>query len=356
MKQRDLGSPDVWRYSQERAVRNRAARRRNDRVRRITVPLVVAAATAGISTPNIAQAHKNRAAAKTKAAPLRILRLGTIGTDVAHLQRALGVVIDGVFGRLTERAVKRYQHRHGLLVDGQVGPHTRAALRAERRGSERVDILRLGSAGAEVVSLQRRLGVAADGVFGRQTLRAVHAFQANHGLLADGQVGAQTRAALHLAEGTMAKVQTKKHHHHDGQGGSGQGSAGAGGQAGAGSGIVGQRVVAIAKRYLGIPYRWGGASPSTGFDCSGLTMYVYAKVGISLAHYTGSQWNTGRHVSRSQLRPGDLVFFTPSLGHMGMYIGGGRFIHSPHTGDVVKISSLSDSWYSSQYQGAVRVT
>jgi cell wall-associated NlpC family hydrolase len=108
-------------------------------------------------------------------------------------------------------------------------------------------------------------------------------------------------------------------------------------------------------QFLGVPYVWGGASPS-GFDCSGLTMYAYAQVGISLPHFTGAQWTAGPHVSSDQLAPGDLVFFTPSLGHMGMYIGGGSFIHAPRTGDVVKISSLSDPWYVSQYQGAVRVT
>jgi peptidoglycan DL-endopeptidase CwlO len=121
------------------------------------------------------------------------------------------------------------------------------------------------------------------------------------------------------------------------------------------NGSLGSQAVQIAMQYLGVPYVWGGASPS-GFDCSGLTMYVYGQLGISLPHYTGSQWTSGPHVSRSDLQPGDLVFFTPSLGHMGMYVGGGSFIHAPHTGDVVKISSLGDSWYSSQYQGAVRVT
>ncbi len=113
-------------------------------------------------------------------------------------------------------------------------------------------------------------------------------------------------------------------------------------------------VVGIAMQYLGIPYVWGGASPS-GFDCSGLTMYVYAQVGVSLPHNAAMQYNTvGVFVSRDQLQPGDLVFFD-GLGHMGMYIGGGQFIHAPHTGDVVKISSLNDSWYAAKYVGAKRV-
>jgi cell wall-associated NlpC family hydrolase/exonuclease VII small subunit len=122
-------------------------------------------------------------------------------------------------------------------------------------------------------------------------------------------------------------------------------SAGSGGR---------QDVVSIALRYLGIPYRWGGSSPSTGFDCSGFTMFVYRQVGISLPHHAASQYRLGRAVSRDSLAPGDLVFFN-GLGHVGIYIGGGRFVHSPHTGDVVKISSLSDSWYASTWVGARRL-
>ena len=83
-------------------------------------------------------------------------------------------------------------------------------------------------------------------------------------------------------------------------------------------------------------------------------MYVYAQVGVSLPHHAASQYNYGVPVSYDQLAPGDLVFFN-GLGHMGIYIGGGQFIHAPHTGDVVKISSLSDSWYAATYVGARRI-
>jgi cell wall-associated NlpC family hydrolase len=110
-------------------------------------------------------------------------------------------------------------------------------------------------------------------------------------------------------------------------------------------------VVGIAMRYLGIPYVYGGSSPS-GFDCSGFVMYVYAQVGVSLPHNAAMQYGYGTPVDRSQLQPGDLVFFN-GLGHNGIYIGGGQFIHSPHTGDVVKISSLS-GWYDSTWVGARR--
>ncbi len=111
-------------------------------------------------------------------------------------------------------------------------------------------------------------------------------------------------------------------------------------------------VVGIAMRYLGVPYVWGGASPS-GFDCSGLVMYVFAQIGVSLPHSTYALYAMGTPVSRDQLQPGDLVFFN-GLGHMGIYIGGGQMIHAPHTGDVVKISSLT-GWYASSYVGARRI-
>jgi cell wall-associated NlpC family hydrolase len=107
----------------------------------------------------------------------------------------------------------------------------------------------------------------------------------------------------------------------------------------------------IALHYLGVPYLWGGESPK-GFDCSGLVAYVYAQLGITLPHYAAAQYQLGVGVPRDQLEPGDLVFFD-ALDHVGIYIGGGQFVHAPHTGDVVKITTLAA--YGGSYVGARRI-
>jgi cell wall-associated NlpC family hydrolase len=112
-------------------------------------------------------------------------------------------------------------------------------------------------------------------------------------------------------------------------------------------------VVGVAMAQLGKSYVWGTAGPDT-FDCSGLVVYAYAAVGVSLPHSSYALWNEGVYVSRDQLQPGDIVFFD-GLGHVGLYIGGNQFIHAPHTGTVVQISNLNDGWYASAYVGARRI-
>jgi cell wall-associated NlpC family hydrolase len=114
-------------------------------------------------------------------------------------------------------------------------------------------------------------------------------------------------------------------------------------------------IVSIAAQYLGVPYVWAGATPR-GFDCSGLVQYVFAQVGISLPHNTVAQWHDPSAVSvpRDALQPGDLVFFN-GLDHVGIYIGNGYFIDAPHTGTDVRIDSLSEGWYASNYDGAKRI-
>lgn len=102
-------------------------------------------------------------------------------------------------------------------------------------------------------------------------------------------------------------------------------------------------VVSIAAQYLGVPYVWGGASPS-GFDCSGLTMYVYAQVGVSLPHSAEAQYYAGTPVSPSEMAPGDLVFFGNPISHVGIYVGGGSMIHAPFEGTVVSYGGIGSNF------------
>lgn len=120
----------------------------------------------------------------------------------------------------------------------------------------------------------------------------------------------------------------------------------------------GQEIVDYAETFLGVPYVYGGTSPS-GFDCSGLVYYCYTHFGYSVNRTAAGLAYSGTEVSASDLQPGDVILFTSSggsyIGHTGIYIGDGNFIHAPHTGDVVKISSLSDTYYTNHYWGARRV-
>jgi peptidoglycan DL-endopeptidase CwlO len=113
---------------------------------------------------------------------------------------------------------------------------------------------------------------------------------------------------------------------------------------------IGEEALRWALTRLGDPYVWGGAGPDD-FDCSGLVMWAYAHVGISLEHFTGSQWTEGEHISRSQLQPGDLVFFFADISHVGMYVGNGMMIDAPTFGQPVQIQPVL--W--NAYVGAVRI-
>jgi cell wall-associated NlpC family hydrolase len=120
---------------------------------------------------------------------------------------------------------------------------------------------------------------------------------------------------------------------------------------------TGNAVVAIAEHYLGVPYRWGGNTPATGFDCSGLTQFVYAQLGIWLPHYAAAQFLAYPRLDPSQLEPGDLVFFEPKAdgpGHVAIYAGNGAIIEAPHTGATVRIGSLAGAAASLGFLGAVR--
>ena len=112
----------------------------------------------------------------------------------------------------------------------------------------------------------------------------------------------------------------------------------------------GDHVAAYARHFLGVPYSWGGTTPRTGFDCSGLVRFVYRRFGIRLPHSSWGDLSYGRRISRRSLRPGDLVFFY-GAGHVGIYVGHGRFVDAPHTGARVRISTMGAY---SGYYGARR--
>jgi cell wall-associated NlpC family hydrolase len=115
------------------------------------------------------------------------------------------------------------------------------------------------------------------------------------------------------------------------------------------------RLVNTARRYIGLPYRWGGDSPDEGFDCSGLAMTVYRVNGLNLPRNSRQQYRAGSPIARHSLRPGDLVFFNTSgrgVSHVGIYTGGGKFIHAPKSGRTIQNESLSNGYFASRFMGA----
>jgi peptidoglycan DL-endopeptidase CwlO len=330
---RDLSDPELWDYSAAIAHGKRIAAEPGflPQARVAGATLVVAAVAAALPNPSGSATSRAKSSGATRV-HVELLRMGSRGPAVARVQRELGIPADGIFGPQTRRAVRAFQRRHGLLADGIVGPQTRKALFAPKPAAAEQRFIRAWW----VVPVQRALGVSADGLYGPVTRQAVRAFQKRKGLVVDGVVGPQTLGALGIRRSAPPR------------------NGGGGGEAAPAASSRGARVAQLSRRYLGIPYRWGGSSPSTGFDCSGFVMYLYRKVGVSLPHNAAMQYGYGRAVSRGNLRPGDLVFFN-GLGHVGIYLGGGRFIHAPSSGDVVKVSSLSDSWYDSRWVGARRL-
>jgi len=271
----------------------------------VLLALLLAAAFAGASA-----IHPAEAGAKARA------HAAQSKSQVAALQRALGVPADGVFGPQTERAVKRYQRRHGLGVDGVVGPQTRQALglgpgpvlkRHHGRHHRRSHAAKGGHSAhraGDVRALQRALGLPADGVFGPQTEAAVKRFQASHGLTPDGVVGPQTRRALGLPPGGLLK----RHGSHGG-GGSRHGAV--------------WRVISAGNRIAGMPYKYGGGHGryhDSGYDCSGSVSFALHFAGLLRTPLDSSGFMSyglpgrGRHIT-----------IYANAGHAYMVVDGRRF-------------------------------
>ena len=117
---------------------------------------------------------------------------------------------------------------------------------------------------------------------------------------------------------------------------------------------LGERAASIALRAVGVPYRWGGISPASGFDCSGLVYWAYGRIGIALPHSSYALYRVGRGVARSRMQAGDVLVFS-GLGHVGLYVGRGRMVHAPHSGARVEIVRLGGSQYGSRIVSVRRI-
>lgn len=198
-------------------------------------------------------------------------------------------------------------------------------------------LLRQGMRGDDVLQIQAKLKEfgyleAADGTFDEATRLAVLNFQLDAGLDPDGVIGDRTREALReqklvaVNRGTIDNRLTAE-------------------------------IISSAKKFVGVPYVWAGASPG-GFDCSGFVYYLYSRVGITLPRMADGQFEIGLPIKRNELRPGDLVFFStyePGPSHCGIYIGNNYFIHASSGAGEVTITPLSKPYYVERYLGARRV-
>ena len=293
---------------------------------------------------------------------------GDRGDQIVAIQNALvrngsSIAVDGDYGTGTKEAVKAFQASRGLEVDGIVGAQTYEALMGaampENVSSRFIEKTHITDQGRKNVMfplvttnnaisvVQQALAnegynIAVDGVFGVGTEQAVRQFQASRGLEVDGIVGKDTFYALTgqaLPGGPLRRF----------------GNGGYGSMTGTANSALAKQLLGIANQYKGVPYVFGGTTPS-GFDCSGFTRYVYSAVGISLPRCADEQYGVGSDVSMSNLQPGDLVFFStyePGVSHVGIYIGDSQFINASNDG--VSVADLNSRYWASRYVGAKRV-
>lgn len=271
----------------------------------------------------------------------------------------------GYFGTETQNAVIAFQKSRQMSMDGKAGEVTRKLLLgndykplpSDRVASESKtdsakddpDVWRVGDRGPEVAKFQKRLKELnyytyskITQYYGPITEKAVKLFQKNNGLTQDGILGPKTLAKLNSKNAkkyTAAKSTTKASNT---------------------STSKVDKMISIAKKYIGKPYVLGGNGPSK-FDCSGFTKFVMNQMGVNIPRTANSQsqQSSWLKVSKSQLKAGDLVFFdtrngNPTIGHVGIYLGGGKFIHA-EPGDGVNIDSMSSGYYSNNFKWGRRI-
>ncbi|MEW4282834.1 peptidoglycan-binding protein [Priestia koreensis] len=284
----------------------------------------------------------------TKVSSTGLLKQGSRGAAVQQVQQLLKskgyfkANTTTYFGPITRDAVMNFQRANHLSVDGVVGSATLKALNGGGASASTVSsstsssaTLKLGMSGSSVTSLQSKLKskgylkVSPTGYYGSLTKNAVMALQRAHGLSVDGVAGPATMRALGSTSSVSSTSSVK--------------------------GITSQdkatQIISIGKQYMGVPYVWGGSSPS-GFDCSGFINYVFAKAGVSVPRTAATIYSAGQSVSSPSV--GDLVFFEtykPGPSHVGIYLGNGQFLNASSSRGVT-ITDMNTSYWQSRYLGA----
>ncbi len=315
---------------------------------------IVGLSVTGVADDKTIDSLKSRSNQQT----VTVLKVGSKGNAVTDLQNKLKkagtfhVEATGYFGPVTEKAVKDFQKAKKLQVTGTATKETMDALDGSTdkvvtppsTGEDQGDLLKKGSTGSLVKELQSKLKAIGlysgplDGDFGNGTDAAVRSFQSRNKLTVDGVVGPSTWEKLKQSTG------------YEGTGNSNTGSNN--GSSNASFSVM--DLIADASVYIGVPYVWGGNTPTQGFDCSGFLVHVFKKQGISLPRTMAQMWNVTTAVSSPSV--GDIVYFTtykPGASHGGIYIGNNKFIHAGSSTGVT-ISDMNSSYWKPRYLGAKR--
>jgi len=287
-------------------------------------------------------------------------QLGTVQQQIKenlHLLKVAEYNLEVANTQLQSRAESIYKTRDVGIVDVLFSSNSFDDLVTqlnlmERLGNSDVDVVRSIAAYQQDIK-DRRVKLAADKKAAAK-LVTERAAQKNAILAVQGRLEQMTVGIKHdiqrlqkqQAAAARAAAQAAAQPAAD----TNDGGGGGGGSVPDPGGSGNSAVVAIAQRYLGVPYVYGGASPS-GFDCSGLVMYCYAQVGVGLSHGATDQQRASTPVPISALQPGDLVFFGNASysHHVGIYVGGGSMIHAPHTGAVVSYGSIGGAWIGGRF-------
>ena len=341
------------------------------------------------SSNAVGRGEAAQVASASSTASSGMIKLGSQGDAVTNVQQLLikhGYLkgYTGYFGPDTDAAVKAFQANNGLTADGEVGEATLAKLNsssavtrsqaaansaaannnASNSGSNESaassGTLVRGSQGDAVTKAQKRLTELGylkgnTGYYGAATERAVSAFQSNNGLSADGKIGPSTSAKLYSSSAKSASSGSSS----SGSSSSGSGSSSSGSSSTNSSSV--SRFLSAAQSHMGSKYVWGGSGPSV-FDCSGFVYYSLREAGVNVSRLSAagysqtSSWQTISSIG--SLQPGDLLFWRTdraSIGHTGIYLGGGQFIHASSSQGKVVISSIHTNYWTNNFVRAKRV-